>query len=156
MKKLMLSAMALFACGQAMAMEEALVALRERIKASAIRSAVLSESNTLGFHGEIKAQKARDIWEKVYTAHVFSQMKNGESVSTFLVPGAININNKSGTVWEKFAREYEKSGVYERTGYFHCKSKLDEEMEKDWQDICRMVANGNFALTVSVTQSEQK
>lgn len=155
MKKFML-AIALLACGQMMAMEKALATLRARIEASAIRSAQLSENNTLGFDGEIKAEKARDIWKKVYTAHVFSQMKEGKPFSNFLVHGAININNKSGPVWEKFVREYQKNGVYERTGESCCKSTLAEEMEKDWQDVCTMVANGHFTLTASAPQPEKK
>jgi hypothetical protein len=156
MKKFMLGAMALFACGEMMAMEQALATLRARIEASAIRSAVLSESNTLGFDGEIKAEKARDTWKKVYTAHVFSQMKKGEPVSKFLVNGTININNQSGPVYEKFGYEYVKNGVYEGTGLYCCKSTLAEEMEKDWQDICTMVANGHFTLTASAPQPMER
>ena len=84
------------------------------------------------------------MWEKVYTAHVLSEMKAGKPVGALLDVKRVNINNQGGPVYDMFSHEYELLGVYERTGSQYCKSKLEEEnMEKDWQDICDVFREAN-------------
>ena len=124
MKKFMLSAIALFACTQAMAMENVLNQVRAEIEATAETYGKRQAQE----HGKEESSRFYRDAKQGYIAWSFHSIKKGEEVQKFIegkeVRGVTTFSTKA-------LEDYQGQAA---------------QIEKDWADISKTMLEGKFKL----------
>jgi hypothetical protein len=145
MKKFILSVMALFGCGQMMAMSywnrEMLVnqlesGLRQGIGSNADQYAQNRSTTNTGIDYSEEAK-----WRRAYTAYALENIKKGASWEQFLRQPVVN-----SALHDAIALYYTLGIEQER--------KQEEKITNDIKDICSAISQGAIALVVKKDDSQ--
>lgn len=175
MKKIILSALAFFACGQIMAMDQIVAPLKNEIEKRAQAwglqyvSDVTDERLVMHLGGGVeidgrlvvydsrsrqipveeivgRIEEEKQLWIQACTAYALKQIKQGKPLTTILALPTKSQKDMTWNIYNNVERERCLEILKECRIARYDRQKLAQTIEADWQEIRESLSEGRFAL----------